>query len=845
MKPAYIRLLALAAGIAVILSCDSAPPTAPGSAFGGSKATTGKAGVDVTPPTVTIDTPTTGTLVNIGDSILVTVHLHDDQGLAAVHLFGFRETGNIGLGTFARFPRYGEIDVINFRSALRDTVIRRYLQPVLPVDTTIDSLVVMALVADSAGNVDSTLRRVNIVAGPKITITSPLQGDSVPAGVSFAASAHGLSAIGVSKITMHVFGEANWPSLLDTTVVQTYSLPNNRDVTVSANVRLPANAPVRGRITVTATASDINSQPGSALPITAFVRSGNNAEPRVFLTVGTRIEANDSVLVSANGDGIAALGFVVRDTIGNLIKRDSVLLAAPFVSNASKSLSLGLLPVNQGKRVAIYAFAVDQAGRTGYSLLQGTSVPDAIEGLAFSDTALIVYGQTFPLPRNGVVADVTVDPLRGNVFLSNTQFNLLELWQGTSQRFDSLGIAVGSQPWGMVVSNNPDTLLVANSGATTISRVAINSTDPRSINEDLNHRIRTRNTFTFLVTESRDQTTGKTLISAQGPFSYSDRPEYIQQSAGGRIFYSTKPTLTAPTGTVRWLDPSLAVPDPEQIWQFGGITSGQQIVYALLNVDSIAIGIADPSSNSSDTLFIWDHPYGAASGTIAVHDTTTLAAVAQANAAGSDAVAVLNLDLSSIGLQDTTFTAASGDRKWIGFGEGNSGNNAGRVIMVNDPSGGAPSFFSPLVTVADLTDNASEHVTGLAIDATGQLVAAHGLLATYQSYVNNPFHLRLQGSYSDSVNSAGGVAFHPSANGEGGPAGTRVGFSVSHPNQIDIYDVAQFQNRGTLKVKNPVYGPLRVSLPFPTDPPSVVLKLFAMTSSGMVVINLTAADIKP
>src|ERR1043166_667932 len=198
MKAAFVRLLALVAGIAVVLSCDSAPLSSPVGAVGGGRTSGSSGGKDVAKPTVTIDTPTTGTLVNLGDSVLVSMHLHDDSALASVSLFGYRETGDQNLGTFVRTVRYSQIDVPAnglFHTGLRDTVIRRYMQPVQPLDSTLDSLIIIAVVKDSAGNADSSLRRVNIVVGPKVTITLPVQGDSVPAGVSFTAALHALSAV--------------------------------------------------------------------------------------------------------------------------------------------------------------------------------------------------------------------------------------------------------------------------------------------------------------------------------------------------------------------------------------------------------------------------------------------------------------------------------------------------------------------------------------------------------------------------------------------------------------------------------------------------------------------------
>src|SRR5260370_5828228 len=183
MKPALVRVLALAATVAVVLSCDSAPPTSV-------RVNHNPGGKDVTPPSLSIDTPATGSLVNIGDSILVSMHLHDDQQLGAMVLTGVTETGSISLGTFQRTPRYSEIDVGPFRTGLRDTVIRRFLQPAQPVDTTVDSLVIVAVAKDGAANVDSALRRGNIVAGPRLSITSPNQGDTVPAGAAVTARAH-------------------------------------------------------------------------------------------------------------------------------------------------------------------------------------------------------------------------------------------------------------------------------------------------------------------------------------------------------------------------------------------------------------------------------------------------------------------------------------------------------------------------------------------------------------------------------------------------------------------------------------------------------------------------------
>jgi hypothetical protein len=842
MRSVHVRLTALAAAVTLVASCDTRLPTS--TTFGSTS--TSSTSTNPNKPTIVIDSPLVGTLINTGDSVLVSVRLHDAKALRSATITGITESGSVDLGTFLTTPRYKTVGVPvsgAFRTGLRDTTIRRYLQPINPADTTLDSLIVVVIATDSTGIADTATRRVDIVAGPKVTVVSPSNGDSVPAGVGLSVGARAQHQNGVGRIDIRVQGEKNWPTKFDTTFSQVYT-NSPRDITFNAVARIPIDAPLRGCVTITATAVDVDRQPGSSPPVTAFVRGASTAQPRVTQTVLPKSESSDSVIVRATGEGITTLGLIIRDSTNAILQTDTLRLSAPFNANVQASVPLSLAPSAQGKRLGITAFAIDQAGRVGYAVAATTGAAQGDVNLALVDSTLLVYGRTYALPHDGTVGDIVVDAARGNVFLSNTNFNLLDVWQSSAggRGFASSSIPVGSLPWGMFISNNPDTLLVANSGGTNISRVYIGSTNAAALHEDLPHRILTRSTFTYSVTIQRDENTGKIRLSAQGPFSYSDRPQYIAQSTGGRVFYSTRPTPTAPAGTIRWLDPSLPVPDPRQIWQYGTQTQGTAQTYALFNVDSIAIGATLPTSTNSDTLFIWDHPYGQKSGVIAVFDTIPLNAIAQAVAAGSDAEAVLRLDLSTLPLTDTTFTAASGNRNWIAFGEGHHAG-AGRVIMVADSSGAMPNFFSPLVTISDLTNNASEQVFGLALDLTGGTVASHGT-ESYFAAVSDPFHLRLQGKY-DSADNGAGITFHPKADGTSSPASQRLAFVGSSSGVVEIVDVAYYINRGKLQLKSPIYGPLRASGPMPGDSPDVVMKLYAVTQHGLIVIDLTANDIKP
>ncbi len=841
MRTNFIRLGALVAGVAFVASCDTRLPSESFTSGSGSSSsgTTKK-------PTITVDSPFVGTLINPGDSVLVSVRLHDDRALRTANMTAVTVTGSVDLGTYKQTPRYKTVAIPatgTFRAGLKDTTIRRYLQPLNAADTTLDSLIVIVTATDSAAAADTAIRRINIVAGPKVTLLSPTNGDSVPAGVGLSIAARATHGDGVGRIDIHVKGESIWPTKLDTTITQVYTT-SPRDVTFSAVARVPADAPVRGKITVTATAVDVNRQPGSSAPVIVYVRNSSSAQPRVTQTVLAKSEYLDSVAVHATGDGIAMVGLIIRDSTNTIIQTDTLKLSSPYNANVDANVPLKLPLTQQGKRLTITAFAVDQAGRVGYAVSATRTTPEANLVNAVADSTRIVYGLTFSLPHQGTIGDIAVDATRGNVFLSNTAFNLLEVWQSSASKkgFAASNVAVGSLPWGLFISNNPDTLLVANSGGTNISRVFIGATDPSQLREDLAHRILTRNTYTYTVTMTRDEATGKIRLSATGPISYSDRPQYIAQSKGGRIFYSTRPTTTAPAGTIRWLDPALQVPDPRQIWQYGTVGTGADQTYAIFNVDSIGIGVVAPNSFASDTLFLYDHPYGKATGVIAVSDSLPLNAISKAVAGGSDAEGVLRLDVASLPLTDTTFVAASGSRNWIAFAEGHK-TSAARVVMVADSAGAVPNFFSPLVTIIDLTDNASESVSGLALDKSGHTVASHGAQA-YFAAVDDPFHLRLQGKY-DSFDDGAGIAFHPAADGTLTPQAQRLAFVAAASGVIEVVDIAYYINRARLPLKYSVYGPLRASLPMPGDPASVILKLYAISTKGLIVIDLTADDIKP
>jgi hypothetical protein len=367
--------------------------------------------------------------------------------------------------------------------------------------------------------------------------------------------------------------------------------------------------------------------------------------------------------------------------------------------------------------------------------------------------------------------------------------------------------------------------------------------------EDLAHRILTRISLLYKVSEARDASTGKIRITISGPILFSDRPQYVQQSSSGRLYLSTKPTqASGMKGTIRYLDPAAPAPDQRFILAFAG-RGGDGNSYLISNIDNAGVAPASANSPASDTLILCDHPSGTtAAPTCASSANGIGAAVAalRATVTGTDVEAAAGADEASLGLTDTTFVAASGNGQWIAFGEGHL-SPVSRAFLVKD-DGSVPdkySYASPAINIADLINNASDQVFGIALDRSGQTLAVHGT-ESYFASVAEPFTQRLQGKKT-TFSTGAGIAFHPDADGTSTPQDKRLAFVASNNGTIEMIDVAYYDfNRGTLATKNNLYGPLRAANPTAAEQAAGIrIKLYGVSAQGLVIIDVTDADIKP
>src|SRR4051794_10512946 len=84
INPIVFRLGAIFAGVTIVASCDTRLPTGPQvvSGSGGTGGSTNTASGNA--PSVSIDTPAVGALVNVGDSVLVVMHLRGNKSLKSL-----------------------------------------------------------------------------------------------------------------------------------------------------------------------------------------------------------------------------------------------------------------------------------------------------------------------------------------------------------------------------------------------------------------------------------------------------------------------------------------------------------------------------------------------------------------------------------------------------------------------------------------------------------------------------------------------------------------------------------------------------------------------------------------
>lgn len=616
-----------------------------------------------------------------------------------------------------------------------------------------------------------------------------------------------------------------------------YGSPLPKSDTASFGFQVPGLLAVGAIITITPFAENRDGLRVQGQPLTVRITApGPDVfAPVVYQTVPARLESRDSIEISArDSDGqVRVIGFIARDAAGNIVHSVEETLPVPA---QQVTLRMAFAPpiALRGQSLFITGYATDVANHTGYGVLTGATIPISDALIAKRDPTVYAFGATYALPPNSLGGDIAVDVTRSTVYVSNLNKNQLEAFQyGTSvQPLPS--VQVGSMPWGMIIDNSNSLLLVANSGGTNISMVNLGTRTETG-------RAKTSNEWVYDVSYTTADSTGFKFDVAP-VIDYSDRPQYIAQSASGALYYSTRPTSTATPGTLRRLDNFLdARAEPRQIWQYGAFAKNK---YVILNAD--AVGVTLGNEGAPDLITICDHtPGDDPSTSVCATSLSIEVAIDSLRAApvSGNVEAVKDLDVASLALPDTNFVAVGGDRRRVVFGEGGTGNRAGRVISVYDPSGTPAdgAQYSAPIEVIDLTNNASDKVFGIDVNQNSVNIGVHGVETFFADS-----SLRLQGKFA-TFSSGAGIAFHPNNRDENtGDALARTAFVASGDMSIQIVDSYSYRLRGRIPIRQNLYGSLRAVLPTAAElaaDPTLAVKLFGLTPEGMVVIDVRREDI--
>jgi len=696
---------------------------------------------------------------------------------------------------------------------------------------------------------------VSDVPPPDVVIERPATNADVLAGRPIAIRVSAVDSLGVSQIRVSYGGAANGSIVFDFS-------PPRLAVTVDTVLVLPAGA--TGTLELQASSRNGRGAVGQAQPVLLAVTGVDRIAPSAALSpdVPSRVELTDSITVrvtgrdNEGGSGLARLGFtalvllegstdtmVVEQFITLSAESDSVVhdfrFAPPFVDER-------VLP--KAMTLAFSAWAVDADDNCGASVsaalqslpcgtyADASGTHTVAQGVPIEAATTAVTGRSIDLPSSSRIADLMPDVPRRRLYLSNLGRNRLEVLDLSTLDFGS-PIAVGAQPWGIGLNRGGDTLIVANSGGTNVSLVSLSGTPV----ENVAARIQTPNAALFQV-ERQIDINGIELLQVRF-FDFSDRPQYIAQDAFGRLLYSTLPTTAASDGTIRVAEKQTGWQQAEVRILLGrGVFEADSTNVSILNVDSMRV-FSTPAG--ADRIEIYDHRNGFPNTIIrsGIMPLDSAIAVMVANPESDIEWARGRYVTDLIGLADTTFVAASGDRRKVAFGEGATAE--GRIIVWD----AASQSISNEITVADLVDNASEHILGLDLNLDGSFGAARGTQAAYFFKGD----LRMQGRFEARVNAGGsGTSLHPqhpSYSSFPPPSANALAF-VADDNAIRIVDTIHFTERGNLAIRDHVVGPLRVSPPLagetsgcsPAD--CIVARVYAVTDAGAVVIvNVHGRDI--
>ena len=793
---------------------------------------------DNIPPSDTILLPAKAPVLTVaaGDSVFVRTHVLDNRGVVSLILTGQAKRGNPLLGTDTVISRYVTRTVALPQS--RDTIVTRYLRPVQPVDSTSEYVYIVAAARDSAGNVRVDSTQIRLVNGPRVTMLLPSDSSVTAPGKIITVSVHATGTLGVHVLGWRATGAV---TKNDSVIASPVAGALLDTLTFTSNLTIPNGASV-GPISVTGFALDTLGNPSPAVnPRTVIVQTTVAAQPpTVTFSVAPRVEVGDSITVIATGAaGVGRVGFAVHHVGANdtlqLVRFADTLSGRNTNVVARFRLNLDTLSIGSSVQVVtIGAFAWDSAGG---ALGVPPTAPAGHYAVSSLDTVTVVAGNTFALPRGGVIGDAIVDSnattgLGRLLLLTNTQLDQLERFQLDSNKFAS-PIPLGANPVGVALwpkdtlGHYADTVLVANSGGTNLSIVDVTKARSAEVG-----RRRLPEWALQTVTTKSNAGGGTNIIVTE--YDLANRPQYIGAACRKGATATGCDTVLAVYSTA----PTAAQSSP---FSGRGYVAWENLMAAPTQKNSghfffePALGTATTENDSLQIIAIKDTAPG-----IQIRDTIV------------GAGAGLIVDISQIPFQDSTFVRNSGNFIQSLIGEGGTNQGFARVMTYNSGRGmsarsgttcavaGVPlmctaqvdSGVSPGIYVRNFVVDRASPVRSIATNFNGRT----NLVRADSVYVFD-FTLRQTGL----MQSTGGFAgmdmdpkndYDADVHNSGANKNDRLVFAARNDAGIDVFDTYWYQRIGTVPIRDTIIGPIRVANS------SGTLVLSGVTSRGVVVIKL-------
>jgi len=625
-----------------------------------------------------------------------------------------------------------------------------------------------------------------------------------------------------------------------------------------------------GTFDVIGFAEDSAGRRGFTNIVTVTIQSAVNdvTPPLVSHSVGARVEVNDTVIIRATDpSAISWIGFRV-DTSGLLLKFDTINVAAGNLTDVTRraSLNLGsvLPPGVLPHQIVVRGYACDGAVARNCSYTNTTSLlpsapitPPIVPAVqivpprsptALIDTVIVVNGLTVQLAGTGTIADAIYNANLRELYLTNPGLNRVDVFQVANTSFVAGGIpTAGGQPWGIALwprdtlGGYKDTIIVADAGGSYLGIINVGAGGPRQI-------IWRQSLPDFIIQ------TYKVIIQAGGAvvhitdYHTSDLPQYLATVC--RVASGTSACHADSVFAIYSTAPTGAETPP-----FNG--------RATLRMEKLI--------NTTDPNLMFGHLFWEI-GTQSFNETTDTLRIFLSRGRNFSKVILsacggATINLARMGLGDRTFTRNTGNFTHAFIGEGGNitaqfarvmSYDARNQLLVGTAAGCSTGNatrdsgqvdidfgMSPGREVSDFIANTGIRVVSVATNFNGltNAVRADSIYYLDQDLRRmvtsaappgpSPLTPGMDMNYFHDFAPTGQCPPGSTFCGGGTDKNQRLMFSASPSGNIDVFDTFFGAFLGSIPVRDPIIGPLRVA----RDAGGNQL-LFGVTPTGLLVVQL-------